>query len=180
MSRIGKQPIPIPKGVTVEEKDGQLVVVGTKGIISIPIHYNIQITVAENFITVAPRHTTKQSRALWGLFRALIANMVTGVTDGFKKKLEIEGVGYRVNMEASGLLLQLGFSHPVRFPAPEGVIFALERNAIIVSGIRKDVVNQTAARIRALKPPEPYKGKGIRYEGEVVRRKAGKKASAGG
>lgn len=176
MSRIGKKLIPIPEHATMTVADRSVAVKGAKGELSLLLHPDMLVAVEHNEARVWPRVEHKKSAALWGLYRSLIANMVEGVTKGFEKKLEVEGIGYRVAMEGSGLLLQLGFSHPVRVPAPQGIQFQVERNVITVSGVDKAKVGEVAARIRALKKPEPYKGKGIHYRGEVIRRKAGKKS----
>lgn len=180
MSRIGKQPIPILRGVTVEVTDGFVNVKGPKGELRKAIHPDIGVAIGEGNIMVEPRRVSQKTSALWGLTRALIANMVEGVTAGFERKLEFEGIGYRASVEGGTLTMQLGFSHPVRFSAPAGVTLTVEKNTITISGIHKESVSEAAARIRALRPPEPYKGKGIRYRGELIRRKAGKKAVAGG
>lgn len=178
MSRIGKKPIPIPSGVTVTIQGNLVMVKGPKGELKRDIHHDIALEMKDDTVLLNPRRETKQTSALWGLSRTLVANMVEGVTKGFEKKLEIEGIGYRVALEGDTLVFQLGFSHPVRFKAPEGISFKVEKNTITVSGTHKESVGETTAKIRSLKPPEPYKGKGIRYKGEVVRRKAGKKATA--
>ena len=176
MSRIGKQPIQLPESVTATIAEGNVLVKGPKGELHRALHDDIQASVDARVLTVSPRRQNKQSAALWGLSRALIANMVQGVTEGYQKKLEIEGVGFRVTMDGKVLVLQLGFSHPVRFVPPESITITAERNVITISGIDKEAVGQAAATIRALKKPEPYKGKGIRYQGEIIRRKAGKRA----
>ncbi len=179
MSRIGKKTIPLPPGVTVEVSGSAVRVTGPKGTLSRVLHEAIGASVAEGIITIAPRRQMKKTAALWGLTRALVANMVEGVAKGFEKKLDFEGIGYRAALEGTTLVLQLGFSHPVRVEAPSGVAFSVERSTITVAGIDREAVGQVSAGIRKLKPPEPYKGKGIRYRGEVIRRKAGKKASTG-
>lgn len=171
----------IPSGVTVEVNGDLIRIKGPKGELSRKIHPDIRVETKEGAIIVSPARNPKKTSALWGLTRSLIANMCEGVARGYGKRLEFEGIGYRANLESdSGLLMQLGFSHPVRFRVPAGITLSVEKNSIQVSGIDKGLVGETAARIRALKPPEPYKGKGIRYQGEVVRRKAGKKAVASG
>lgn len=180
MSRIGKQPIPVPEGVSVTVTDDAVLVTGPKGTIKQRLPPGVRVTIGDRELAVHPSGATRKTAALWGLARSLVANALRGVSAGFEKQLEFEGIGFRAAPDAEGLVLQLGFSHPVKFPAPEGISFAVEKNVITVSGIRKDLVGETAARIRALKPPEPYKGKGIRYRGEVIRRKAGKKAVAAG
>lgn len=179
MSRVGKNPIVIPAGVTVTVKDRGIVIKGPKGEVSRHIRPEVKAEVKENTLLITPVLQTKKTQAFWGLTRALLAHAVEGVSKGFEKKLELEGVGYRVNQEGKDLMFQLGFSHPVKFPAPSGIELKAEKNTITVSGFDKELVGETAARIRALKKPEPYKGKGIRYAGEVIRRKAGKKASTG-
>ena len=177
MSRIGKKPIEIPEGVDVEVSDGKVVIKGSKGELSQRIRPEIGVEKKEGKIYVSPKIETKQTKAFWGLFRALLANMVKGVTQGYEKKLELQGIGYRATLEGKDLVLQIGFTHPVKIEAPEGIEFKVEKNIIIISGIDKGLVGQTAAKIRKTRPPEPYKGKGIRYVGEKVRRKVGKKAT---
>ncbi|MDP3963611.1 MAG: 50S ribosomal protein L6 [bacterium] len=179
MSRIGKLPIVIPKGVTVEVNGGLVSITGPKGGLRRLLHDEIRAEIKDGAVVVIPARQSRRTPALWGLERALLANMIRGVTSGYEKRLELEGVGYRV--QATGekqLTLALGFSHPVLVTAPEGVTFKVEKNTIVISGINKELVGQVAADIRAKKPPEPYKGKGIHYVGEVIRRKAGKKATA--
>lgn len=178
MSRIGKKPIEIPAGVEVKIDGGRITVKGPKGELQRNIRPEIKVAEESGRLLVSLQRETKETGAFWGLTRALLANDIKGVTQGFEKKLEIEGVGYRVNMEGEDLNLQLGFSHPVKIKAPEGVKFSVDKNVITVLGIDKGLVGQTAAKIRDQKPPEPYKGKGIRYEGEQIRRKLGKKAVA--
>ena len=180
MSRIGKKPIVLLADVSVEVKGNMVVVKGPRGSLSREMHPAIGVAVKEGAIVVNPIRADKKTPALWGLTRALLANMVEGVVKGFEKRLEFEGVGYRAALEGDALVMQLGFSHPVRVPASEGIKLQVEKGAILVSGIDKERVGEVAARIRNLKPVEPYKGKGIRYRGEVVRRKAGKKAVAAG
>ncbi len=178
MSRIGKKPIQIPPGVTAHVTDFDITIKGAKGELQYRVHSDIMIVQEGETLLASPRRKTKKTPALWGLTRSLVENMVRGVTTGFQKKLEFEGVGYRASVEGDTLVMQLGFSHPVRFTAPEGIKFLVEKNTITITGIDKEKVGNTAARIRKLRPPEPYKGKGIRYQGEVIRRKAGKKAVA--
>ena len=180
MSRIGKQPIMLPKEVTATVADKAIRVRGPKGELIRIIHPDIDILVGDNEILIKPARVSKKAGALWGLTRSLIANMVRGVQEEYKKELEFEGIGFRAVVEGNDLVLQLGFSHPVRFIPPQGVEISVQKSLISVTGINKEMVGQTAARIRALKPPEPYKGKGIRYRGEVIRRKAGKKAVSTG
>ncbi|RMG91398.1 MAG: 50S ribosomal protein L6 [Chloroflexi bacterium] len=176
MSRIGKAPIRVPNGVKVELKGSTVVVSGPKGTLTQVFHPDMVIELNEGVLTVQRPTDSRQHRSLHGLTRALLNNMVLGVSEGFSKTLEIEGVGYRAEMDGKTLVLNVGYSHPVRFDPPEGIQFAVEdRNKkVIVSGIDKQLVGEIAAKIRKTRPPEPYKGKGIRYAGEVIRRKAGK------
>ena len=181
MSRIGKKPIIIPPGVTINMTDASIFVRGPKGELSLLAHSDIKIDAHEGMIVVYPRNGgSKKASAIWGLTRTLIANMVIGVTSGFEKILEFEGIGYRAALEGSVLVMHLGFSHPVRFVAPRGITFAVQKNTITITGINKELVGDVAARIRELKRPEPYKGKGIHYRGEIIRRKSGKKAVTSG
>ncbi|MDH5371544.1 MAG: 50S ribosomal protein L6 [Acidimicrobiia bacterium] len=175
MSRIGKAPIPIPSGVNIAI-DGQAVTVkGPKGQLERDFHERVSISQDDGILTVERINDERQSRAIHGLSRALLANMVIGVSDGYSKELSIVGVGYRAALKGNSIDLQLGFSHPVSVDAPAGITFEVpEPTRIIVSGIDKEAVGQIASEIRAIRPPEPYKGKGIRYTGEHVRRKAGK------
>jgi large subunit ribosomal protein L6 len=175
MSRIGKKPVPVPAGVEISI-DGQTVAVkGPKGSLRRTFTDRVDLTIEEGTVLVARKDDARESRALHGLSRALLANMVIGVADGFRRELSIVGVGYRAALKGSGLELQLGFSHPVQVPAPDGISFEVpEPTRVIVSGIDKEQVGQVAADIRKLRPPEPYKGKGVRYINEQVRRKAGK------
>lgn len=179
MSRVGKQPIIIPAGVTVAVDRGRVLVKGPRGEIVRDVRPEVSVTVANGEVNVAPVAKTKKTQAFWGLTRALLAHAVEGVSKGFEKKLELEGVGYRANMEGKDLVLALGFSHPVRVTPPAGIEYKAEKNVITVSGFNKEKVGEAAAVLRALKKPEPYKGKGMRYQGEVIRRKAGKKATTG-
>ncbi len=158
---------------------GFVEVKGPKGMLKRALPFDIGVTAEKNIVTIMPLHQTRDALKLWGTMRAHVANMVGGVTAGYDIKLMIEGVGYRATQKGKDIELALGFSHPVLFSAPEGIDLKVEKNIITVSGISKDAVGKAAAEIRALKKPEPYKGKGIRYSGEVVRRKAGKKASTG-
>lgn len=174
MSRIGKQFIPIPTGVTVTV-DGETVhVQGPKGTLAVPVHPDIAVTVADGSLTCSISHKTKKAPALWGTMRAILANAVTGVHEGFSKKLELQGVGYRASLIGKNVQLLVGYSHPVLIEAPEGITFSVEKEIITVTGFDAYVVGQVAANIRKVRPPEPYKGKGIRYLGEHVRRKVGK------
>lgn len=175
MSRIGKQLIIIPENVEVKI-DGDLVIVkGPKGELKNQIRPEIKVEIKNKEITLKPVKFHKGTQALWGTYRSHIANMIQGVIQGFEKKLEIQGVGYRADLEGKDLVLDLGYSQPIKINAPEGIEFKVEKNVITVSGIDKQLVGQVAAEIREKRKPEPYKGKGIRYQGEIVRRKAGKK-----
>jgi large subunit ribosomal protein L6 len=178
MSKIGKQPINIPNEVGVKINDGFVIIKGLQGEIKIDVPQEIKVEEKGSQIFLSPAARTKKINALWGLARSLIANAILGAKDGFSKQLEIQGVGYRASVSGNKLVLNLGFSHPVEVEAPQGINFKVEKNIISVSGADKRLVSQTAAIIRAKKKPEPYKGKGIRYAGEVVRRKAGKKVAA--
>jgi large subunit ribosomal protein L6 len=186
MSRIGKQPITLPSGVEIMRENGTVSVKGPKGTLAQTVSPLLDVEIKEGVLSVTRKEDTKEARAQHGLIRTLIANMVQGVTDGYVKQLDISGVGYRAQLQGTNLQLALGFSHPVIVEPREGVAFevGMDTNTrspfIKVSGIDKQLVGQTAAEIRALKKPEPYKGKGIRYHGEVVRRKAGKSGKAGG
>ena len=181
MSRVGRKPIPIVAGVTVEKHQHDVVVKGPKGQLSATVHPSIGFEIQENQIQVSRRSDLKQDRALHGLWRALMQNMILGVTKGYTKKLELVGVGYRAEIKGKKLQLQLGFSHPILFQAPEGVTLeAPTQTNIVISGIDKQLVGLVAAKIRSFRPPEPYKGKGVKYEGEYIRRKAGKAAAASG
>lgn len=177
-SNIGKQPIAIEAGVTIT-KDGRSVTVnGTKGSLSWSIPTGIDVEIADDKVVVKKAHEAKYLEKFYGLTRSLISNMVMGVSKGFDKKLELSGVGYRARVDGRDLVLNLGFSHPVKIQAPENIAFAVEENIITVSGIDKQVVGDVASKIRKVRPPDPYKAKGIKYEGEKIRRKAGKAAKA--
>ena len=177
MSRIGKKPIEILQGVEVKIDGQKVLIKGPKGELNFEVRPEIRVEVKEGKVLVVPQIETKQTKAFWGLTRALLQNMIKGVVMGYEKKLELEGVGYRANLEGQDLALNVGFSHPVKIKAPEGIKFTVEKNTITVSGIDKGLVGQIAAKIRKVRPPEPYKGKGIRYAGEQIRRKVGKKAA---
>jgi len=177
VSRIGKRPIEVPAGVIVSVDPGRVTVAGPKGELRQEVPQRMQIAQEDGTITVSRPTERGEDRALHGLTRTLIANMVEGVTNGFEKRLEIQGVGYRAALAGSNLELQVGYSHPVRIVPREGISFEVPvPTQIVVRGIDKQMVGQTAAEIRKVRPPEPYKGKGIRYEGEFVRRKVGKRA----
>jgi large subunit ribosomal protein L6 len=179
MSRIGKKPIEIPQGVKTEISEKEIKVSGPKGELKQVIHPEIKVELKDNKILVSPKkELSKRGRGLWGLYRALIANMVEGVSKGFEKKLEIEGVGFKANVDGDNLVLNLGFTNPVKIAKIPGVNFAVEKNVIIVSGADKERVGHIAALIRIQKKAEPYKGKGIKYQGEKIRRKEGKKVVA--
>jgi large subunit ribosomal protein L6 len=180
MSRIGRRPVPILKGVKVEQANGTLKVKGPKGELALDVHRDLKVVVDGEEVRVERSSDEKKDKALHGLTRALIANMVKGVTEGFSKTLEIVGVGYRADLKGKGITLQLGYSHPINYQAVEGVkLECPNQTTIVISGADKQKVGQTAAEIRGLRPPEPYKGKGIKYQGEHIRRKAGKTAGSG-
>lgn len=174
MSRIGKQPIILPDGVTASIERNIIIVKGPKGTLTRTIHPDIAVTLDGNTITCSIARAGKQSRALWGTTRAVIAALVEGVTKGFRKQLELRGVGYRAAVKGKNLELSVGFSHTVSMAAPEHVSFSVEKEIITIDGIDPVITGQIAADIRKVRPPEPYKGKGIRYVGEHVRRKVGK------
>ncbi len=180
MSRIGKKPIEIPKSVEVKIENDTVVIKGPKGELSREVRPEINVEFRDEKIFVSPRKSKgKNVSAFWGLTRALLANMVKGVTDGYEKKLEMQGIGYKARLEGKTLILSVGFSHEVNFETPEGLEISVDKKIIIVTGIDNQQVGLVAAKIRKIKPPEPYKGKGIRYLGEKVRRKAGKKMATG-
>jgi large subunit ribosomal protein L6 len=177
MSRIGRKPIPVPEAVTVEVGPGRVAVKGPKGELAQVLSTDMKVEQSDGVLTVARPTDRGEHRALHGLTRSLIANMVEGVTEGFEKRLEIQGVGYRAQLKGKNLELALGYSHPVSVEAPEGIEFEVPQpTEVIVRGIDKQLVGQVAADIRKRRPPEPYKGKGIRYRGEHVARKVGKRA----
>lgn len=176
MSRIAKAPVAIPAGVEIKLSAGKIAIKGKQGTLELDVHSDVEIKQEENVLTFAPRNSEKQANALAGTFRALVNNMVTGVTAGFEKKLILQGVGYRAKTAGKVLSLSLGFSHPVDYEAPEGVsIETPTQTEIVIKGIDKQKVGQVAAEIRGYRPPEPYKGKGVRYADENVRRKEAKK-----
>ena len=184
MSRIGKKLIQIPQDVEVEVHDSVLLVKGPKGqlqrsvIQAVDIHVEKPQADGPAFVSVVLKSDAAESFHLWGLTRALIANMIKGVSHGFEKTLEFSGVGYKAQVKGDGLELNLGFSHPIFVKATEGVTFKVEKNTITISGISNEAVGQMAAHIRTFRPPEPYQGSGIKYRGEIIRRKAGKKAAS--
>jgi large subunit ribosomal protein L6 len=175
MSRIGNKPITIPDKTTVNYKGREVTVKGSNGTLSRTIHAAVDLKIADGEVQVIPLKDDKPTRALQGMTRSLVANMVEGVDKGFERVLEINGIGYRASLSGNTLSLNIGYSHPINFPLPKGVSAAVDKNNVIkISGIDKELVGQTAARIRRLRPPEPYKGKGIKYAEERIRRKAGK------
>jgi large subunit ribosomal protein L6 len=179
MSRIGRKPVPIPPGVKVQVEGSLVRAEGPKGKLSQPIPAGLQAAVDGGKLTIARQGDDRKIRALHGLARAVVANMVTGVKDGFERKLEIVGIGYRAQAQGRNLQLSLGYSHPVIFPLPEGITAEVDKQTLVtLRGADKALLGETAARLRALRKPDPYKGKGIKYADEVVRRKVGKKAGA--
>ena len=181
MSRIGRAPIALPAGITVTREAQQLLIEGSKGKLSVALPASITVTVEGQRLTVARSGEETSDRAMHGLYRALIANMVQGLVSGFSKELEIVGVGYRAQLQGKQLTLHVGFSHPVVVPVPEGITIEVPKpTTVIVKGFDKQLVGQVAANLRRLAPPEPYKGKGIKYAGELIRRKAGKAATGAG
>lgn len=180
MSKIGKKPVAIPKGVTVEVSGQTVSARGPQGELSRKLEQGIKAEVVDNELIVKAVSNSKTARQLWGLNRTLIKNMVEGVTEGFKKELELVGIGYRAEKKPEGISLSLGFSHPIEFKSPEGITLEVaDKTKITVSGIDKQLVGQTAARIRSLRPPEPYKGKGVKYADEVIKKKPGKAGKVG-
>ena len=176
MSRIGKKPVPVPAGVTANISGQMVEVKGPKGTLSFTATDDVTITLADGSVSVAPRGTSKRARQQWGMSRSMIENLVTGVTQGFKKELEIQGVGYRAAIQGNVLKLSLGYSHEVNFEVPKGVtVTTPKQTEIVIEGIDAQLVGQVAANIREWRGPEPYKGKGIRYKGEFIFRKEGKK-----
>jgi large subunit ribosomal protein L6 len=176
MSRIGKRAVPIPSGVTANVEGQTVKVKGPKGAMQLVLHDDVVVKMENGGVKVDPRNDTKRARSLWGTSRTLVNNLVTGVTKGFEQKLEITGVGYRAAVQGKNLQLALGYSHDVVFPIPEGITITTPRPVeIIITGIDKQRVGQVAADIRDFRPPEPYKGKGVRYAGEYIFRKEGKK-----
>lgn len=177
MSRLGKQPVTLPSGVEASFADGVLTVKGPKGSLTEPMKNDIvTIAITDGVLTLTPANESKEARALWGTYASLVRNMILGVTEGYERKLEIEGVGYRAEASGQKLTLNVGFSHPVVMEVPEGIAVVVEKNVITLTGIDKHALGQFAANVRKVKEPEPYKGKGIRYQGEYILRKQGKKA----
>lgn len=175
MSKIGKKPIALPSGVELRRQDGTISFKGPRGELSRAIPENIEVKLEEHSVTVAP--SGRAHPAQWGLWRALVNNMIIGVSDGFTKTLEFQGVGYKAMVKGKDLELHLGYSHPIMVSAPEGITFEVDKTTIKVSGIDKELVGHMAAKIRSKRKPEPYKGAGVRYSDEVIRRKVGKKAA---
>ncbi len=176
MSRLGKQPVALPSGVEASFVDGVLTVKGPKGTLTQLMKSDVSVKVEDGAVALSPANDNKEARTLWGTYASITQNMIQGVTEGYEKKLEIEGVGYRAEAQGQKLTINVGFSHPVVMEVPEGITAVVEKNVIVVSGIDKHAVGQFAANIRKVKKPEPYKGKGIRYQGEYIIRKQGKKA----
>ena len=176
MSRIGKKPVPVPAGVTAAIDGKVLTVKGAKGTLTLDLADEVTYEIADGGISVQPANDTKRARSFWGMQRTLVANLITGVTEGYSKQLQITGVGYRANVQGKNLKLQLGYSHDVDFVIPEGITIATpDQTTVNISGIDKQKVGQVAAEIRRWRKPEPYKGKGIKYAGEFIFRKEGKK-----
>lgn len=176
MSRVGKKPIQIPEKTKITYDNRVLSVQGEKGTLSMTVHPDADLDVSDAELSVRVRRNDQKAKAVWGMTRALIANMVHGVNQGFERVLEINGVGYRAELQDQGLDFHLGYSHPIHFPLPEGVSAKVEKNVIRLSGIDKELLGYTASSIRQLRPPEPYKGKGVKYAEEIIQRKAGKTA----
>ena len=175
MSRIGKKPVPVPQGVTVEVQGNTVGAKGPKGELRRTFHPEMQLSLADNQVSVARPSDDKRHKALHGLTRTLVHNMMEGVSKGYLKTLEIQGVGYKAEAKPYGVNLIVGFSHPVKYEAPKGIKISVENNTVVkIEGADKEIVGQVAAELRQVRPPEPYKGKGIRYQGEQIRRKAGK------
>lgn len=178
MSRIGKKPIEIPEGIKIKIKDNKLTVTGSKGVLEMVIVYEIKVEIKDNLVYTSRKQNTKRAAAMWGTTSRLISNMIKGVSEGFEKILELNGVGFRMELKGEKLVMALGFSHSVEIDIPDGLEIKIDKNNLTVSGIDKQAVGQFTAEIRALKPVEPYKGKGFKYSDEIVRRKEGKKAVA--
>ena len=176
MSRVGSSAITIPADVTMSHEGGVVVVKGKNGELSAPLHSDVELKVADNLATLSPRRNTREAKALWGTMRASVSNMVVGVSEGFTRKLEINGVGYRASMQGNKLVLNLGYSHPVEMDVPQGLSVNVENNtSVTITGADKQLLGQFAAEVRAKRPPEPFKGKGVKYADEYIVRKEGKK-----
>ena len=180
MSRLAKKPIQLPQGLTAKSENNRVILAGAKGTKEVKLLSEVKVEVGEGKLKLSPQSQSKRAAMNTGTMWSLIQNALTGLAEGFTKTLEIEGVGYRAQLEGKLLSLALGYVNPVRFPIPEGITITVEKNVIKITGTDKELVGLTAAKIRALKKPEPYKGKGIRYQGEVIRRKVGKKAVTAG
>jgi large subunit ribosomal protein L6 len=176
MSRVGSSAISSPADVTMSHEGGVVVVKGKNGELSAPLHSDVELKVADNLATLSPRRNTREAKALWGTMRASVSNMVVGVSEGFTRKLEINGVGYRAAMQGNKLVLNLGYSHPVEMEVPQGLSVNVENNtSVTITGADKQLLGQFAAEVRAKRPPEPFKGKGVKYADEYIVRKEGKK-----
>ena len=176
MSRVGSSAITIPADVTMSHEGGVVVVKGKNGELSAPLHSDVELKVADNLATLSPRRNTREAKALWGTMRASVSNMVVGVSEGFTRKLEINGVGYRAAMQGNKLVLSLGYSHPVEMEVPAGLKVNVENNtSVTITGADKQLLGQFASEVRGKRPPEPFKGKGVKYAGEHIVRKEGKK-----
>ena len=176
MSRVGSSAISIPANVTMSHEGGVVVVKGKNGELSAPLHSDVELKVADNQATLSPRRNTREAKALWGTMRASVSNMVVGVSEGFTRKLEINGVGYRAAMQGNKLVLNLGYSHPVEMEVPRGLSVNVDNNtSVTITGADKQLLGQFAAEVRAKRPPEPFKGKGVKYADEYIVRKEGKK-----
>ncbi|MCZ6708891.1 MAG: 50S ribosomal protein L6 [Gammaproteobacteria bacterium] len=176
MSRVADNPVAVPTGVEVKLSGQRIDVKGAKGALAMDVHERVEVVLEDGLLRFAPRSTDKQARAMAGTTRALVNNMVTGVSQGFERRLQLQGVGYRAQSDGNKLNLQLGFSHPVEYQLPEGIVVETpSQTEIVVSGVSKQLVGQVSAEIRGFRPPEPYKGKGVRYANERVRRKEAKK-----
>ena len=176
MSRVGSSAISIPADVTMSHEGGVVVVKGKNGELSAQLHSDVELKVADNLATLSPRRNTREAKALWGTMRASVSNMVVGVSEGFTRKLEINGVGYRAAMQGNKLVLNLGYSHPVEMEVPQGLSVNVENNtSVTITGADKQLLGQFAAEVRAKRPPEPFKGKGVKYADEYIVRKEGKK-----
>lgn len=176
MSRVGKKLIPIPAKTKITYTDRLLSIQGEKGVLTRKIHPDVDLKIDDKVMSVTVERNDKKTKALWGMTRALIANMISGVSKGFERVLEINGLGYRAELKGNSIEFLLGYSHPIQFPLPEGIAAKVEKNIIRLSGIDKDLLGLTASSIRRLRPPEPYKGKGVKYAEERIQRKAGKTA----
>jgi len=175
MSRVGKKPITLPDKTTITYKDGEITVKGNKGTLTHTVHPDVDLDVKKDQIDVVMRKDDRKTQALQGMTRSLVNNMVVGVSEGYERILEISGIGYRAEAKGKSILFNLGYSHPIDFPLPDGITATVEKNNVVkLAGIDKHLLGQTAARIRQLRPPEPYKGKGIKYAEEYIQRKAGK------